>query len=155
MVPTSYPGHGRPGVEAHDNSGVLPHEAVASLGGHASRTELLALGCDPTYIKLCLWYRTILSTRRGWYALPGTPRPILRALRAGGRLACVSALALWGGDKVADDEPVRIAVHYGASRIGAGVVAHWSRKDMPGTRLVVDEEVARQQASTCRAKRSR
>jgi hypothetical protein len=104
-----------------------------------------------TFITLSLWYRTIVPTRRGWYALPGTPRPILRALRAGGRLACVSALSWRGGRDVLDDDPVHIAVYYGASRIGAGVVAHWSRKDVPGTRLVVDDEVALQQAATCRA----
>ena len=130
---------------------MLPAKAVAHLGGHASRTELLALGCDPTFIKLSLWYRTILSTRRGWYALPGTPGPILRALRAGGRLACVSALAWWEGHDVPEDEPVHIAVHYGATRLDPGAVAHWSRKEIPGTRLVVADEVARQQAATCRA----
>ncbi len=129
----------------------LPSHAVAHLGGHASRRELLALGCDETFIKLSLWYRTIIPTRRGWYASSGTPQVILRALSAGGRLACVSALAWREGRTVPHDEPIHIAVNYGASRLGADAIVHWSRREIPGTRLVVSDEVARRQAETCRA----
>ena len=111
------------------------------------------MGCDDTFIKLSLWYRTIQPTRRGWYASHGTPLPILRAVRAGGRLACFSALAWYEGRAVPDDEPVHILVPYGASRLGSGVVAHWTRHRITGSRLVVDEEVARRQAASCRAGR--
>lgn len=127
---------------------MLPPQAIAHLGGHASKGELLDLGCDETFIKLCLWYRTILSTRRGWYALPGTPPAIMGALRAGGRLACISALAHHLGRE--PREPLHIVVPYGASRLGKGVVVHWSRRPIAGSRLVVDEVVARRQAEGCR-----
>jgi len=130
----------------------IPSRVVAQLGGHASRRELLALGCDDTFIKLSLGYRTIVPTRRGWYATPGTPPPVLRALRAGGRLACVSALAFLHGEDVPEDDPVHVAVPYGASRLGSGVVAHWSRRAVAGTRLVVAYEEAEFQAATCRAR---
>ncbi len=130
----------------------LPARAVAHLGGHASRGELLALGCDPTFIKLSLWYRTIVPTRRGWYASRDTPLAVLHALRAGGRLACVSALAWHEGREVLG--LVHVLVPYGVSRPRReGATLHWSRREQPGTRLVVDEEVARRQAATCRASR--
>ena len=131
---------------------MLPRHAIAQLGGHAAKAELLALGCDETFIKLSLWYRTILSTRRGWYALPDTPPLVLRALRAGGRLACVSALAHLEERSLEADQPVHIAVGYGASHLGKGVVVHWSRRPIAGSRLVVAEELARRQAVSCRAR---
>ena len=134
--------------------GMLPVDAVAQLGGHASRRELLALGCDETFIKLSLWYRTILPTRRGWYASRGTPEVLLRALRAGGRLACSSAVAWHEGRAV--DEPLHIVVPYGSSRVGRGVLVHWSRREVEvgGNRLVVDEAAARWQAASCRELRA-
>ncbi len=130
----------------------LPSHAIAHLGGHASRKELLTLGCDDTFIKLSLWYRSILPTRRGWYALPGTEQIVLRALRAGGRLACVSALAWYEGRSIPEDEPVHILVPYGASRLGAGAVVHWTRHVITGSRLVVEPQRARRQAESCRAR---
>jgi len=129
-----------------------PARVVEELGGHASRRELLARGCDETFIKLSLWYRTIVPTRRGWYASRGTPQVILRALRVGGRLACVSAVAWHEGDVVT--EPVHVLVPYGVSHPrAAGAVVHWTRRELRGSRLVVDEELARRQAATCRARR--
>ena len=129
---------------------MLPPAAVEYFGGHASRRELLSVGCDDTFIKLCLGYRTILPTRRGWYALPGTPAPIIRALRAGGRLACVSALTWYAGCPVPEEEPVHILVPYGASRLGRDAVVHWTRGPLPVDRLVVPRGLAELQAERCR-----
>jgi len=98
---------------ARSPSLAIPVNAVAHLGGHASRWELIALGCDPDYIDLSLWYREILPARRGWHASRETPEGLGR-----------------------DD-----------------AVVHWTRRDLPGSRLVVTEEVARWQAASCRAKR--
>ena len=132
----------------------IPVNAVAHLGGHASRWELIALGCDPDYIDLSLWYRHILPTRKGWYASRGTPKVVLRALRVGGRLACTSALAWRSGEDTSPEEPVHVLVKYGASRLGRDdAVVHWTRRDLPGSRLAVTEEVARRQAASCRARR--
>ena len=129
----------------------IPRNALAHLGGFASRRELLALGCSPEHIDLSVWYRNILPTRKGWYAAKGTAPLILRALRVGGRLACVSALAWYDGREVAREEPVHVVVPYGASRLSReGAVVHWSRRPLAGTRLVVDEDVARWQAASCR-----
>ena len=128
----------------------LPWNALASLGGYASRRELVEMGCSDDFIDLCVWYRRILPVRKGWYVTPDMPSAVVRALRVGGRLACVSALAWHQGRAVESDEPVHVLVRYGASRIGKGAVVHWSRRDVAGSRTVVSAEVARSQAATCR-----
>jgi hypothetical protein len=140
-------------VVVTNTSLAIPRNALAHLGGHASRKELVALGCDPDYIDLSLWYRNILPTRRGWYASAGTDPLVLRALRVGGRLACVSALAWHEGIDVPRDEPVHVLVKYGASRLGSGAVLHWTRRYVPGGRLAVTYAVAKLQAERCKARR--
>ena len=134
-----------------NRSPTLPWNALESLGGFASRAELMQIGCSAEFIDLCVWYRRILPLRKGWYASRGTPTVILRALRVGGRLACVSALAWHEGRDVPVDEPVHVLVRYGASRLGTGAVVHWSRRDVAGSRTVVSVEAARTQAASCRA----
>ncbi len=126
-------------------------EALQMLGGFATRNELLAMGCNEWLIDLSLYYGKIQRVRVGQYALLDTPAPIVRALAVGGRLACVSALAHFGGRPVED--PLHILVPYGKSRLGSRgrgeVVVHWTRRALDGTRLVVSAEVAAQQARSC------
>ena len=131
----------------------LPWNALESVGGFASRSELVGLGCSREFIDLCVWYRRILPVRKGWYASRGTSTVILRALRVGGRLACVSALAWHEGRDVPVGEPVHVLVRHGASRLGTGAIVHWSRRDVAGSRTVVSVEAARSQAASCRASR--
>lgn len=133
-----------------------PAEVVELLGGVAQRRELLEAGVWPDEIDLSRRYGRILKVRRGWYASLDTPRPVLRALRAGGRLACVSALAWHRGEAIPTAEPVHVLVRYGASRLRReGAIIHWSRRYVPGSRTVVSEAEARLQAATCRAALSR
>lgn len=68
-------------------------------------------------------------------------------------LACVSALAWYDGEPV--EEPIHVLVRRGASRLGPGAVVHWTRRELGGSRLMVDEKVASMQAATCRAALSR
>jgi hypothetical protein len=128
-------------------------KALESLGGFAHRHELVGMGCWPAMIDLSLYYRKILRVRQGQYASVGTPPAVLRALRVGGRLACVSALAYYERGRAGD--PLHVLVRRGASRLGirAGeaVVVHWTRREVEGTRLVVSERAARAQAAWCRA----
>lgn len=79
---------------------VRPAEVVDSLGGVASRDELLAALLDPADIDMSLYYGKILRVRRGWYASVNAPAAALKALRVGGRLACISALAWYDGEPV-------------------------------------------------------
>ena len=120
-------------------------EVVELLGGVAQRWELLEAGLWPEQIDLSRRYGRIVRVRRGWYASLDTPAPILRALRAGGRLACVSAIAWHEGATI--PEPVHVLVQAGASRIRRdGVIVHWSRRQVTGSRTVVSEAEALRQA---------
>jgi len=131
---------------------MLPAAALREFGGFATRPELIAAGCWPDMIDMSLYYRKIIRVRRGQYALPEMPPHILRALRVGGRLACVSALAHYAGEP---SDELHVLVKYGISRLGWSpgdqVVVHWSRRPVRGTRLIVAEEEARAQAANCRA----
>lgn len=110
------------------------------------------MGCWPEMIDMARYYRQILGVRRGQYASTSTPALVLRALRVGGRLACVSALDFHEG-RARPDQPVHVLVTYGSSRLGidrAGpAVIHWTRRSVNGTRTIVSEKVARAQAERC------
>ncbi len=129
-------------------------EALELLGNFARRSELLALGCNEQLLDLSLYYRKILRVRVGQYASVGTPEAILKALRVGGRLACVSAIAYHAGED-ANVEPIHVLVKYGASRLGGSgnEIVHWTRHEVAGTRLVVSVEAAARQVQICRALR--
>lgn len=75
--------------------------------------------------------RLLIRVRRGHYSLPGADAALLRAVRIGGRLACVSAadrLGVW----VADDPFPHVAMPHGASRLRS-----------PGNRLLPLSDVNR------------
>jgi very-short-patch-repair endonuclease len=38
----------------------------------------------------------LIRVRRDHYALPGTHKPLMQAVRVGGRMSCITALASWG-----------------------------------------------------------
>lgn len=61
-----------------------------------SRAELLATGMRPAAITAAVRDKALLRVRRDHYALPGTDRHTLEAVRVGGRLGCVSAAAELG-----------------------------------------------------------
>ncbi|CAN5165301.1 hypothetical protein BH11ACT4_BH11ACT4_08970 [soil metagenome] len=129
---------------------VMVEDALRELDGFASRDELLERRCWPEMIDLSLYYRRIVRVRRGWYALPSVDARIVTALRVGGRLACVSALAFYS-DAV-DPGPVHVVVPYGASHLDRGdAIVHWTRRPIAG-RLVVTPEAAAKQARYCRAR---
>ena len=121
---------------------------IRLVGGLARTSELYAAGFWQSLLQWSMWYGTIVHVSRGWWATPDTPELAIRARRAGGRLACVSALQLYG-EPVGDD-----VLHVAFERSSKGprhpdVVAHWSRRRLPGTRLAVSVEVAREQAERC------
>ncbi len=81
----------------------------------------------------------LIRVRRGHYALPGTDQSLVRAVRIGGRLGCVSAAARYGVWVVDDGFP-HVAMAHGASRLRSpgnrfrplshdtrdGCTLHWS-----------------------------
>jgi very-short-patch-repair endonuclease len=71
---------------------------------------------------------------RGWYCKPGADRNAVRAMRLGGRISCVSALAMHGG-WLPPESPVHIGYpsHASGRRLAArgapdGTVTHWHPK---------------------------
>ena len=117
--------------------------AVRELGGIASTTEILQRGNDTDMIRLVAGYGKIRQIRRGWYATPELPEDSFRAWRVGGRLTCISAavhLGLWA---VAPEAlHVRVAANASRLRRSSGIVVHWSRSPITGTRLVVSLDEA-------------
>ena len=82
----------------------------------ASRDELLAAGARSRLLTSDVREGRLLRIYRDHYALPGTPEHVVRAVRVGGRLACVSALA----DRqvfVFKHHPGHIHLQRGASRL--------------------------------------
>lgn len=136
-------------------------DALEKLGGFASRDELMRMRIYPYGIRLSVEYGKILRVRKGWYASLGTPAPVLRALRIGGRLACVSALAHHESPDGSWDDgtsELHVLVDRGASRLrvraNERVVIHWTRRHLDGTRMVVSKQVALSQAEACTATNS-
>lgn len=129
-------------------------DAIDRWGGIASTRELEASGVDRSRLDVAVYYDRVIRVRKGHWARPGLPDEVLAAHRAGGRLACVSALAFHGVI-----EPVRGPLHIAApDRVfkwrggvrGADVVRHWSRRQLPGDRFAVSAEVAWAQFALCR-----
>jgi hypothetical protein len=111
--------------------------------------ELLAIWDEPEWIRIGRNYGKLVQARKGWWTLPGTPRDLLAAWRAGGRLACVSALAFHG---VQLDVGGPLHIEVSATSKGArdpDVVVHWSRDQANGDRRAVSVEVAWRQANRC------
>ncbi|MEQ1737231.1 MAG: type IV toxin-antitoxin system AbiEi family antitoxin domain-containing protein, partial [Rhodoglobus sp.] len=104
-------------------------DALETRGGVATTGELTRLGVDRQRLDIAWMYRRIVRVKRGVWALPTVAPEVIAAHRAGGRLACVSALAFHG---VIDDahSGLHIAApswvrRWRAPR-GEDVVAHWS-----------------------------
>ena len=113
--------------------------------------ELLAIGYEDETIRISRNYGVLTHMREGWWALPGTPQGLLKAWRAGGRLACVSALAFHG---VALDLGDELHIEVAAASKGAlqpGMHVHWSTSQRNGDRRAVSVDVAKRQAGQCRA----
>jgi len=110
------------------------------------------MGVGGDVLDMGLYYGRILRVRIGWYALPGTSPAVVAAVRAGGKLACVSALELHDGREPA--HPLHVMLDRGrhARRADPGIVIHWSRRSDEGPVAVVSAERARRQADECRRK---
>lgn len=81
-----------------------------------STRELLHAGASPRALTLAVRSAALVRVRRGHYALPGTDRKLLEAVRIGGVLGCVSAaerLGIW----VPDDLFTHVLLGHSASRL--------------------------------------
>lgn len=114
-------------------------------------SELLADGRHPDMLRWGRSFIPFISVRRGWWAAPDTPAVLLDAWRAGGRLACISALAFHGA--ILDQgRPLHIDIPLTSKGPRTpGHVVHWSSNQSNGDRRAVSLEVALRQASRCLA----
>ena len=89
---------------------------LARLGHVARVATLLARGVSRAGLRTGLAAGLVLRPRHGWIASPLADRDQLRAIAAGGRLGCVSALrrfGVWSGV----DDTLHLQVHRTASRV--------------------------------------
>jgi very-short-patch-repair endonuclease len=59
---------------------------------HMTTSDLRTLGWTPRRIAQAVATGELIRVRRGHYSTPGTADPVMRAVRVGGRLGCVSEL---------------------------------------------------------------
>lgn len=74
-----------------------PLRVVRDLGGVARTRELRAAGIPPSAIAAACASGRVERVRIGHFVDPALPDEVKRALRVGGRIACVSAAVLSGG----------------------------------------------------------
>lgn len=96
--------------------------------------ELRARGQSGPQIRAEVAAGSLEPVIRGWYCRPDADRRAVRAMRLGGRISCVSALALLGGwDPPDSGLHVGFPSHASGRRLAAAdrsedVVAHWHPK---------------------------
>ena len=88
---------------------------VIELGGVAATHELLAAGHSAPQLTAALRVGSIRRLRKGWYCRPDLHPQIQMAVRVGGALGCVSALALQGG-WMPEREPLHVAMPANGAR---------------------------------------
>lgn len=89
---------------------------VRRAGGAAGRAHLVALGHHDRMLSAAVHAGALIRPRRGWYSTWPEGDPRLRALRVGGRLTGLSAVAAWGG-WVRQRGRMHVAVPANASRL--------------------------------------
>lgn len=133
---------------------------MSSLSQHlrpvARRRDLLRAGFTDTDIRRALGAHEIFRVRHGWYARPGTPDPVVRAVRVGGVVSGIEALRLRGLFLPRPDR-VDIVVPRNASGLrspassrrklahGERVRIHWlddRRNRLPSSRWLASEDDA-------------
>ncbi|MGN6501990.1 MAG: DUF559 domain-containing protein [Pseudolysinimonas sp.] len=110
---------------------VEPTAVMRRLGGIASRTSLLAAGCTDRQIRSAVASGRWQRVRPGWFT-DGTAEPdVVRALRAGGWLSCVSALAAQGVWTM-PHSGLHMAMRRGLARPrGTDLRIHWVDRPTP------------------------
>lgn len=64
--------------------------------GVVRTAQLMSCGLTPAAIRTAVRSGVLCAVRRGWYATPDADPTVLRAVRAGGVLSCLSALRMHG-----------------------------------------------------------
>lgn len=121
-----------------------------------SARTLTARGLSRRQIAQCIRDGRLLRVRRGRYVPANTPPEVIRAATLGGRLDCVSLLALLGVF-VLDNRDLHVQVTVGASRLPPrppGVVCHWRETRAGSEDLHADLIEALAQSCRCQNPRA-
>lgn len=115
---------------------------ITNAGGAAGRAYLVSLGHDDRELAAAVHLGAVVRPRRGWYAVWRDDDPRTHALRVGGRLTGLSAIAAMGG-WVRRRSRMHVAVPVNASRLRcprrrrvsfarsprrSQVLLHWTRE---------------------------
>ena len=124
-------------------------------GGLARTRDLLADGHDPQWLRVASSYgRRIIRVRKGWWATRDTHPLVIDARRAGGRLACLSALAMFDGSVAPRELHIEVERHSSRRRIAfplrATILVHRPLRRSPGNEATVTRGAAVAQAAKCR-----
>lgn len=125
---------------------------VASRGGAAKTVELLQAGFSARQLARAVGTGILLRPRKAWYVLPSTRPALIRAVRVGGRVTCVTALEELGAWVTEHDDRSHVAVHRSACELRSArdrrarqtvsrdAVVHWvdtpSPRRVAGSRLI-------------------
>lgn len=116
-------------------------ELVDASDGFATTRELLTAGASERMLTWAVRTGELIRARNGWYTTRPLRDPAVQAVRVGGRLTGVSALAAWGCWMWDPPTQLHVAVPRNASRLRqprrrrplgrrfAGLVVHWEATD--------------------------
>jgi very-short-patch-repair endonuclease len=124
-----------------DSRMALLSEIVNSLGGMAQKQQLVRRGAGDRDLTYAVRTGDVVRVRNGWYSTMDERSPQLRAVRVGGRLTGISAIAARGG-WVLGVHPLHVAINQNAARLRTqhnrheklkvqatgGVVLHWESR---------------------------
>jgi hypothetical protein len=113
---------------------------VDALGGFAQKRQLVARGARDHHLTSAVRAGTVRRARQGWYTTRPDGDPRVRAVRVGGRLTGLSAIAVMGG-WVLRSEVLHVAVRPTAARLRAqhNRFAHPPARRLKGVRVHWDE----------------
>ncbi|MEV8253847.1 hypothetical protein AB0O95_07755 [Rhodoglobus sp. NPDC076762] len=109
-------------------------EMVDELGGLAQKQQLVARGVRDCDLTRAVRRGEVVRARQGWYSTATEAEPRLRAVRVGGRLTGISAIADWGG-WVLGDHPLHVSVVQNAARLRSPRNPRRTLNDRSGVRV--------------------
>lgn len=109
-------------------------------GGIAHTSEIFRAGFSRHAVASAVSRRRMLRIRRSWIALPDCDENVVRAVRAGGVLTCLSQAARLGLWIPAADGETHVAAPEGSGSMKApGLRIHWSRGPVPVPRRATSD----------------
>ena len=117
---------------------------VASLGGMAQKQQLVKRGARDLDLTMAVRRRKVVRVRNGWYTTMDETDDAVRAVRVGGRLTGISAIAARGGWVLRRPAQLHVSIPLNAARLRTAtnrfrrldvaakgrVALHWDSRDL-------------------------